>query len=411
MVETVTTTLEELCECIADCPHFTPEWTESGYIVIRNQNIRNGRLDLTQPSFTHEADFSRRIARAKPRAGDIIFTREAPMGEVCIVPRGIECCVGQRQVLLRPATGLDGRYLFYALQSPYVRHQIFWNEGTGSTVSNVRIPVLKALMIPRRGSAESSIADLLAALDDKIELNGRMNDTLEAMARAIFKDWFVDFGPTRAKAEGRTPYLAPELWDLFPEALDDEDKPVAWDLSQIGKEIETLGGATPSTKEPSYWEGGENHWATPKDLSKLASPVILDTQRKITDAAVNRISSGLLPAGTVLLSSRAPIGYLAIAEVPTAVNQGFIAMVCEKRLPNVFVLLWCYENLDYIKGISGGSTFAEITKKAFRHVPVVVPSEQVLTVYESLIRPLYDRIVANTKESASLESDTRPSAT
>ena len=77
-------------------------------------------------------------------------------------------------------------------------------------------------------------------------------------------------------------------------------------------------------------------------------------------------------------------------------------MVCRKRLPNVFVLFWCYENLDYIKGISGGSTFAEISKKAFRPVPVVVPSDQALAAYEGLVRPLYDRIVANTKESASL---------
>ena len=84
------------------------------------------------------------------------------------------------------------------------------------------------------------------------------------------------------------------------------------------------------------------------------------------------------------MSSRAPIGYLAIAEVPTAVNQGFIAMVCEKRLSNIFVLFWCFENLDYIKGISGGSTFAEISKKAFRPVSVVVPSEQVLIAYDSL---------------------------
>ena len=243
---------------------------------------------------------------------------------------------------------------------------------------------------------------LLDALDDKIELNRRMNETLEAMARAIFKDWFVDFGPTRAKAKGRAPYLAHEIWDLFPDAFDEADKPVGWELSEIGKEVEAVGGATPSTKEPSYWEGGENHWATPKDLSKLASPVLLDTNRKITDAAVNKISSGLLPVGTVLLSSRAPIGYLAITEVPTAVNQGFIAMVCRKRLPNVFVLFWSYENLDYIKGISGGSTFAEISKKAFRPVPVVVPSERILTAYESLIRPFYERIVANTKESASL---------
>ena len=330
--------------------------------------------------------------------GDLILSNSASPG----IPRfmKIEACIHDGWLLLRNFRGLDRLFTYYLLL--YERSTLV-GKGTGSVFTNLKTETLKQheVSVPNLGE-QRAIAHVLGTLDDKIELNRRMNEMLEAMARAIFKDWFVDFGPTRAKAEGRTPYLAAELWDLFPDALDDEDKPVGWELSEIGKEVEAVGGATPSTKEPSYWNGGENHWATPKDLSKLASPVLLDTDRKITDAAVNKISSGLLPVGTVLLSSRAPIGYLAIAEVPTAVNQGFIAMVCRKRLPNVFVLFWSYENLDYIKGISGGSTFAEISKKAFRPVPVVVPSERILTAYESLIRPLYERIVTNTKESASL---------
>ena len=114
-------TLDEMCDLIVDCPHFTPEWTTSGYLVIRNQNIRDGRLDLSESSYTHLEDFQRRVRRAKPRAGDIIFTREAPMGEVCLLPENLECCLGQRQVLLRPARDVDNRYLFYALRSPTVR--------------------------------------------------------------------------------------------------------------------------------------------------------------------------------------------------------------------------------------------------------------------------------------------------
>ena len=165
-----------------------------------------------------------------------------------------------------------------------------------------------------------------------------MNETLEAMARALFKSWFVDFEPVRAKAGGREPDLPSTLWELFPHALDRDGVPHGWELSEIGKEVHAVGGATPSTKDASYWQGGTRHWATPKDLAGLRSPVLLNTARKITDAGMKRISSGLLPTGTVLLSSRAPIGYLAITEVSTAVNQGFIAMVCAKRLPNVFVL-------------------------------------------------------------------------
>lgn len=90
---------------------------------------------------------------------------------------------------------------------------------------------------------------------------------------------------------------------------------------------------------------------------------------------MGKIGSGLLPVGTVLLSSRAPIGYVAIAEVPVAVNQGFIAMVCDGSLPNLYVLFWCYRTLEYLRSIAGGSTFAEISKRTFRPIPVMVPPE------------------------------------
>lgn len=261
-----------------------------------------------------------------------------------------------------------------------------------------RIPIL----VPPRLEDQVAIASTLGALDDKIELNRQMNETLEAMARAIFKDWFVDFGPTRAKMEGRAPYLAPDIWSLFPDRLDDDGKPEWWVDSTIGTEVEVVGGSTPSTKDTCYWAGGLNCWATPKDLSALSHPVLLNTERKITDAGVAVISSGLLPAGTVLLSSRAPIGYLAIAEVPTAINQGFIAMKCRGRISNLFALLWAREHMDAITANANGSTFQEISKANFRPIPFVRPAEGVLEAFDNTCRPLHTRLVANVRENDTL---------
>ncbi|MCM1987610.1 hypothetical protein [Methanococcoides seepicolus] len=103
-------TLEDMCELIVDCPHSTPKWTDKGLIVLRNQNIKSGNLDISSPSYTHEEDFQKRIKRAVPLAGDIVFTREAPMGEVCRIPEGLKCCLGQRQVLLRPKVTIQPNY-------------------------------------------------------------------------------------------------------------------------------------------------------------------------------------------------------------------------------------------------------------------------------------------------------------
>ena len=299
-------------------------------------------------------------------------------------------------------------YYFYYLQSHHGRSAIRAIVEQGAGASGIRGRDLVALDFLWRPLPEQrAIAHILGTLDDKIELNRRMNATLEAMARAMFRSWFVDFDPVRAKMEGRDTGLPKDIADLFPDRLVDSELgeiPEGWTVSEIDGEVDVVGGATPSTKEPAYWNEGQHHWATPRDLSKLMSPVLLETDRKITDAGAQRISSGVLPTGTVLLSSRAPIGYLAIAEVPTAVNQGFIAMICRKQLPNMYVLFWCHENLEHIKDIAGGTTFAEINKKAFRPLPVVVPSEGVLDMYEDASRSLYDRVVSNTRESALLVS-------
>ena len=310
-------------------------------------------------------------------------------------------------VRLQARPSFDSRFLAY-----YLRSEQFWEYlrgvlGDKSAQPNASASTMTAapLRAPRDIAEQRAIAYILGTLDDKIELNRRMNATLEAMARALFKSWFVDFDPVRAKMEGHDTGLPNHIAELFPDRLVDSElgaTPQGWEVSEIGREVEAVGGSTPSTKEPAYWIDGRRHWVTPKDLSTLSSLALLETKRKITDAGIKTISSGLLPVGTVLLSSRAPIGYLAIAEVPTAVNQDFIAMVCKKRLPNLYVLFWCYENLDHLKDISGGSTFAEISRKTFRTVPAIVPSKEVLTAYEDVVRPLYDRIVANIRESATL---------
>lgn len=299
---------------------------------------------------------------------------------------------------LRPKTdAIDLRYSYFLIDFIGLNHL---KDGTSNPTLSRDVFGSQALPVPPLPE-QRAIAATLGALDDKIELNRKMNATLEAMARALFRDWFVDFGPTRARMEARAPYLSPDLWALFPDRLDDEGKPEGWKVSTIGDGVRVVGGSTPSTKELELWDGGIN-WATPKDLSTLAAPVLLETSRTISAAGLAKISSGLLPVGSLLLSSRAPIGYLAIAEVPVAINQGFIGMICDKRISNVFAWLWTLENMDAILAKANGSTFQEISKGNFRPLPVVVPSEPMLRAFDAIAKPLYDRIAKNERESRTL---------
>ena len=295
-------------------------------------------------------------------------------------------------------TERDLRFTYYLLKSIGLEHM---NADSAVPGLNRDAAHAKRIQIPKY-SEQQNIAHILGTLDDKSELNRQTNETLEAIARTLFKSWFVDFDPVRAKIEGQPAYLAPEILNLFPNTLDDEDKPMGWTWSEIGDEVTAVGGGTPSTKEPLYWVDGTHAWATPKDLSGLSTLVMLDTAKALTDAGVAKISSGLLPSGTVLMSSRAPIGYLAIAENPTAINQGFIAMRCDKRLSNLYVLFWCDQNMDLIKSLAGGTTFAEISKKNFRPIPVICASPQIHAAFDRICQPLYQQIVANAKECHAL---------
>jgi type I restriction enzyme S subunit len=252
---------------------------------------------------------------------------------------------------------------------------------------------------------QRAIAEVLGALDDKIELNRQMNHTLEQMAAALFKSWFIDFDPIVAKADGRAPFGM----DAATSALFDSDlggtpqgpAPSGWRWSSIGREVTVVGGSTPSTASPEYWDG-PHYWCTPRDLSNLLDPVVLETERRITDAGLACISSGLLPPGAVLLSSRAPIGYTAITAVPLAINQGFIAMRCDASLPNLFVVWWTRANMDEIEARAGGTTFPEISKSAFRPIPVLVPPRAVLGAFVRRVGPWYDLVVQNIRESHTL---------
>lgn len=175
-------TIKELCSGVVDCPHSTPTWTAEGKIVVRNNNIKNGRIDFSSPSYTDDEHYQQRIKRATPQGGDIIITREAPMGEVGMIPEGIVCCLGQRMVLLRANPDIcDNYYLLYSLQSRYVQHQISWSEGTGTTVSNLRIPHLEQLKIPYLPlSQQRQVSSVLRCLEEKIKHNRVINDNLAA---------------------------------------------------------------------------------------------------------------------------------------------------------------------------------------------------------------------------------------
>ena len=174
--------------------------------------------------------------------------------------------------------------------------------------------------------------------------------------------------------------------------------PKDWTVLPIEDVVTIKGGTTPSTSNPDYWTNGKINWATPKDLSVLQSSILLDTERQITEKGLERIGSGLLPMNSILLSSRAPIGYLAITNIPVAVNQGFIGIVCNKGISSYYLYFWLKFNMNLIKNMANGSTFLEISKSSFKQILFVKPSAQVLKRFEQVTASFFSNIVKNELE-------------
>ncbi len=211
---------------------------------------------------------------------------------------------------------------------------------------------------------QKAIASVLSSLDDKIDLLHRQNKTLEVMAETLFRQWFLE------------------------EAEED------WEERSLHDVISVKGGTTPSTKKPEYWDG-DIYWTSPRDLSNHTSIFMFDANRKITERGLAKIGSGLLPIGTVLLSSRAPIGYLAITEIPLAINQGYIAIVCDKMVSNHFIYLWCKANMDGIKNRGNGSVFQEIAKSVFKNIGITIPPSSLLDDFDKEVNPIFIKIKTN----------------
>ena len=304
---------------------------------------------------------------------------------------------------------LDSQFLSYFLNSgPCLA--LIDSLTTGTTRRRVRRADIERLTVPLPHIDEQkAIARVLGALDDKIELNAQMNSTLDEMAQALFRSWFVNFDPVRAKAEGRPSGLPPALDAVFPASFEASvlgPVPTGWKVTTVGEAASVVGGATPSTKVPDFW-GGPHAFATPKDLSLISEPILMGTARTVTDAGIEKISSGLLPKGlTVLMSSRAPIGYLAVAQLPVAVNQGIAAIVCDGDLKPPFVLNWARSSMNEIENRASGSTFAEISKSRFREVPCIVPTREVHDAFDDVAGQHYGLISSRSAESRDL-SDLR----
>jgi len=341
-------TIKELCELVVDCPHSTPKWTTAGKIVVRNNNIKNGRIDLSAPSYTDENHFSQRIKRAAPKPGDLIITREAPIGEVGMVPEGIECCLGQRMVLLRPDPKIcDNYFLLYSLQSRFVRHQISWSEGTGTTVSNLRIPHLEKIEIPYVPlKIQKRIASILKAIEGKMEINRQINENLQQQAQAVYTKLFI----TAAHPSWKSGRLS-ELIAV-----------------KYGKDHKKLADGS----YPVYGSGG----------------------------IMRYVERPLYEKESVLIPRKGSLNNVMYVNEPFwSVDTMFYT---EMLRPNVAKFVYHFVKSKDLASLNAGSAVPSMTTDILNAMEVTIPSDKQLECFENIVSPMYLTIHENQKQNEQL---------
>lgn len=377
--------LSELCFLVVDCVNKTAPIVDyqTPYKMIRTTNVKRGFININEVRYVTKETFEKWTRRSKPQYGDVILTREAPVGEVgrCTFDESDQIFLGQRLFQYRPNPSLlDWNYLAYVLQSPLVQNKLH-GKSFGATVPHIKVGDAEHLEIPCPPIQEQrDIGSVLAAYDDLIETNRRRIALLEESARLLYREWFVNL---------RFPeHELVKLRDGLPEG---------WCLKKFGDIVDAIGGATPNTKRTDFWDG-DIVWLTPTDVTRNDCLFLPDSTRKITEVGYDSCSASLLPSGTIFMTSRASIGYFALLDQPACTNQGFIAVVPKIENARNYFLFNLMSRVEEFEGKATGATFKELSKKQFRELPVIVPNQNILDAFENITQPIIEQVTTLKKQ-------------
>ena len=414
-----TVRIEDIAEKIAMGPFGSnikvETFVETGVPVISGAHLRGVRLDDGDFNFVTD-EHAEKMKNSNVFRGDVIFTHAGNIGQVAYIPPNSQYTryvISQRQFYLRcDLSKADPAFVSYFFHSNEGQHKLLANASQTGVPSIARpSSYLKTIELPLPPLTEQrAIAHILGTLDDKIELNRKQNETLEAMARTLFKAWFVDFEPVRAKMEGRwqrgqsLPGLPAHLYDLFPERLVESELgeiPEGWAIGSFSDVVDIIGGGTPKTSVVEYWNG-VIPWFSVVDTPASSEVFVIQTEKSITQAGLNGSSARMVAKGTTIISARGTVGNLAIAGRDMTFNQSCYALRGKNGSGDYFVFLSAQCMVEQLKTMAHGSVFSTITRQTFDAVRVVKVPKNLLQQFERSAASVFDAILGNVIDSRSL---------
>lgn len=393
---------------LIDCEHRTPPATNSGYPYIAIPQIKNGHIQLDgvrRISPDHYAEWTRKL---KPQSNDVIVVRRCRSGDTAFVPPGLKCAIWKNLVILRS----NGKFVLPEFLRWLLRGPDWWEQvgkfiNVGAVFDSLtcrEIPDFELTIPPIKDQRE--IVGLLGALDDRITLLRETNATLEAIAQALFKSWFVDFDPVHAKQQG----LAPEGMDeataaLFPDSFEESELglvPKGWRICSFTDTIDVIGGGTPKTSISEYWNGSIP-WFSVVDAPVTADVFVIDTEKHITESGIKNSSTKLLPAGTTIISARGTVGKLALTGRDMGMNQSCYGLR-GKAGDDYFTYFSTCRIVETLKQHTHGSVFDTITRDTLSGISIVCPIDLAVLAFERLVSSVMERIRNNLEQARTLSN-------
>lgn len=351
---------------------------------LANVNVRWGEFDLEDlPLMKFEESEQERY---ELKYGDLVICEGGEPGRCAIWKEQIPNMKIQKALhRVRVHDCLDYRYLFYWFLLAGKTGELD-QYFTGATIKHMPGQKLKEVVIDKPPlETQHRIADILSAYDDLIENNQKQIKLLEEAAQRLYKEWFVEL---RFPGHENT-----KIVDGVPEG---------WRVASIADICDTVGGGTPSTKIQSYYEKGDILWVTPTDITRNFSLALLDTEKKITPEGLKNSSAKMLPAETILMTSRASVGFFGMCKYEVCTNQGFISCIPKRENLQMYLLFNLKSRVEEIRQKAGGSTYLEISKTVFRELKIILPKDEVLAEYQKNVHDIFDEIYCRTEMIKSL---------
>lgn len=352
--------------------------------VFNNYFIPKQITDLVQSTEKEQESYS-------IRRGDVFVTRTSEtsdeLGMSCVALKDYPMATYNGFTKrMRPITNrVFPEYIGYYMRLPSFRGEFraFSTMTTRASLRNEDLLGLEVELPPIE--IQKHIAGILSVYDDLIENNQKQIKLLEEAAQRLYKEWFVDLNfPGHENTK---------IVDGVPEG---------WKIASIADICDTVGGGTPSTKIQSYYEKGDILWVTPTDITRNFSLALLDTEKKITPEGLKNSSAKMLPAETILMTSRASVGFFGMCKYEVCTNQGFISCIPKRENLQMYLLFNLKSRVEEIRQKAGGSTYLEISKTVFRELKIILPKDEVLAEYQKNVHDIFDEIYCRTEMIKSL---------